>query len=164
MCPSRLNGKIQGDFYRTQRGSSLIIAVFIIVVMAVLATSLNKNIASSSSQVNYEVLGTRALLASEAGNEAMLTQLFPIDGSGAICPVGTQQRYLTTAGLNQCTVASTCSETTIEGKTYYSIVSTGVCKVNFVGDNSNPNLADANCTSSDALCVSRTVEVEAKTL
>lgn len=162
--PHRLQSSCLGKGTK-QSGSAMIIAVFIIVVMAVLATSLNKNIASSTSQVTNEVLGTRALLAAEAANERALVALFPLDGSAPACPVGDQQFYFTGIGFNQCVALTSCTtRTTADGSQYFRIGSTGVCKSSFVGSNNTPNLSDVNCLSSDKVCVSRTVEVEAKAL
>lgn len=145
-----------------QLGSSLIIAVFIIVVMSLLAASLSRNISSSSAQVNNEVLGTRALFAAESGNEKALAQIFPTATGAVSSCVASQQMYLTTIGFGQCTVISTCATQISGGVSYYYISSTGACKAGMSGNNSSPNSTDALCLSSDKVCVSRTVDVEAK--
>lgn len=150
------------DLLRKQYGSSLIIAVFIIIVMSLLAASLSRNLSSSSAQVNNEVLGTRALFAAESGNEKALAQIFPTATGAVSSCIASQQMYLTTTGFGQCTVVSSCSSNLSGGVNYYYVSSTGVCKVGLSGNNSSPNSNDALCLSSDKICVSRTVDIEAK--
>ena len=145
---------------RSQTGSALIMAVFILVVLGLLAASLTKVMSGASDQVIQEVLGTRALLAAESGNERTLAQLFPIDGSPAVC--ASEQRFYfdsSVAGLVNCAVESSCNEQVTGGLNYYSVVSTGICKQGFTGNQTN----DFTCRGAE-LCVSRTLEVEAKAL
>ena len=155
MCPNQISVK-------RQRGSALVMAVFIIVVMSILAIGISKTISSSTDQTANEVLGTRALMAAESGNELVLAQLFPVTGGGGSC-TASQQMYFSVAGLLSCNVQATCSNNTSGGTDYYQIVSTGVCKQALVGNNSSKQAQDLTC-SADQICVSRTLEVEAKEL
>lgn len=151
------------QFIKKQRGSSLAIAVFIIVVMAMLASAISKAISASSEQSVYEVLGTRALFAAEAANERALALIFPLSGAALACAPTSEQIYFTVSGLSQCTARYTCTESDPDaiGVSYYSVAATGVCKNGLAGNSGSPNVNDLIC-SANQVCVSRTVEVEAK--
>lgn len=142
-----------------QRGSSLIVAVFLIVVFAILSLGITQTISSSTDQNINEILGTRALLAAESGNEIALQQLFPISGLAPNC-VATQQTYFYTDGLLHCNVLTSCKEQTVSDVSYYQVVSTGICKAFLQGSNANKQSIDSRCLANE-LCVSRTIEVEA---
>ena len=165
-----------------QRGSALIIAVFILVVMGFLAAGLTKTISASTDQVVNEVLGTRALLAAEAGNEMVLAQLFEVNASltagdlDALCTSTsgsstTHRRYFSdddgvlnasdVVGLLSCAVQSSCARRTYGGVDFFSVSSTGVCKSRLSGNQASPALGDFSCTA-EQVCVSRTLVVEAK--
>jgi len=151
---------------RQQQGGALIVAVFVVVVMSALAVGITRNISSSSEQIVYEVMGTRALMAAETGNQMVLMQLFPLNSAVRSCATigAIQTEYFTAGALTQCTVTATCSEQTVGGTTYFSISSTGVCKDRHAGTKVSPATADYSCANTDALCVSRRIEIEAKTL
>lgn len=143
----------------SQTGSALAIAVFIIVVMALLAAGISKSISSSSEQTVFEVYGTRALFAAESANERMLALIFPIsiDGSDAAACVSSQSTKFTQPGLVNCVATTTCTlnEPVGSDTQYYQIVSTGVCKTY--------ESTDVSC-GNEKICASRTIEVEAKAL
>jgi len=78
---------------KSQRGSAIVIALFIIVVMSLLVASLSQLLRSSSESVSYEVLGTRAFYAAQTGLEAGLVQLFPVNSSSSTyCEIGVDGR------------------------------------------------------------------------
>lgn len=143
---------------KKQGGSALAIAVFIIVVMSLLATGISKSISSSEEQTVYEVFGTRALLAAESANEMALSQIFPLTGSG-VC-TASQNTYFNQNGLLNCVATTTCSsrDPDLVGTTYYQVISTGICKANL-----NNDTGDFSC-GNEKICVSRSIEVEAKEL
>lgn len=155
--------------YKKQHGGALAIAVFVIIVMSLLSVAISRSISASSNQTVYEVLGTRALLAAEAGNELMLRQLFPLATVGlpnptaVTCPnEDTRLRFeaLNIEGLNECVVTTSCrsNPTPVSNtqNTYYFVESTGVCKAVMASEDT-----DFACQNSDQTCVSRKVEVEA---
>jgi len=143
-----------------QRGSSLAIAVFIIIVMSLLTTAITDTISSSQDLVVQEVLGTRALMAAESANDLSLGQIFPLDSVAQSCTLVTTSRdFSTIDGLQNCVAATTCTEQAINSQTYYLISSTGVCKGSLADDSS-----DYSCDIADEVCVSRTVELEAREL
>jgi len=152
--------------YRRNRhqGGALLIAVFVIVVMAALTAAITKNISASTDQTVYEVLGTRALLAAEMGNEKKLADLFSYNGNTANCSVGEEVRIFNVIdagatyvpGLEHCAYIIDCSTNSTGGVNYYSISTTGLCKADLDGT------SDDFFCAADEFCVSRTVEVEAK--
>ena len=145
---------------KRQRGSSLIIAVFIIVVFAILSLSITRTISSSTDQNVNEILGTRSLLAADTATELTLSQLFPLNNASPAC-IAKQQLYFSTAGLENCNAVVSCQETTIGNQQYFEIVSTGVCKAVLIGNSGAPAQADERCLALET-CVSRTLEVEAR--
>ncbi|AWB68808.1 hypothetical protein C2869_21460 [Saccharobesus litoralis] len=161
MMPSQYTGLVK------HQGSALTLAVFIIVVMALLASALIKMLSSSNESVAVEVYGARALQAATTGVEYMSSLIFPTDASatdtGAIASNACSDLSATTLnvtlptsstlGLAGCSFSVTCQDRVIdvadaapaENVRYYRFVSTGTC--------------DATDWSA-----SRTVQVEAKAL
>ncbi|GEM80951.1 hypothetical protein [Vibrio superstes] len=63
----------------SQQGNVYIIAIFVIVVMGMLALNLTRISWSNQDTLTREVLGTQAALLAQSGNEWALTHLFPLD-------------------------------------------------------------------------------------
>ncbi len=150
-----------------QRGSALVLALFIMVVMLLLGAALVRMLSSSGEAIAYEVVGTRAYNAANSGLQAKLAALFPLSNTamqcdevtsvtllteGALAPADTvDTNYLpnlnNSSGLANCSVARlSCSNFKQYGVTYYKLTSTGECKM----DGSS--------------VTSRTVVVEARTV
>jgi hypothetical protein len=68
-----------------QAGFSLPVAIFILVIMALIGTALANLIQSSHTALGQEVLSTRAFYAAESGAQYALGQLFPLNGGAANC-------------------------------------------------------------------------------
>ncbi|WP_232603930.1 hypothetical protein [Photobacterium carnosum] len=66
------------NHYTKQRGSGLMIILFVIVVMGFMAMAMIKIGASSQTMTTKEVLGTRAWFSAYSANEVLLTKLFPL--------------------------------------------------------------------------------------
>ncbi|WP_318412902.1 MshP protein [Photobacterium leiognathi subsp. mandapamensis] len=64
--------------YNKQRGSGLMIVLFVIVVMGLMAMVMTKIGTSSQTMTTKEVLGTRAWFTAHSANEVVLTKLFPL--------------------------------------------------------------------------------------
>ena len=144
-----------------QNGSSLVLAIFVLVVMLLLGTALVRMLATSSQSIAYEVLGARAYQAANIGVQDRLATLFPIGTSPQYClgidislpdpgdsPV--VANYLTNIanvdGLNNCIVSElSCTDFKVDDVVYYQVRSTG------------------QCTAGD-ITTSRTIEVEARSL
>jgi MSHA biogenesis protein MshP len=117
-----------------QRGSALVIAVFIIVVMTLLIGSLSRQLLSSSENVSYEVLGTRAFLAAQSGMERGLQALYNLDTAvqtscaNSLFTKNFEQSSID--GLRQCQVQVNCSAATSTldpAVTHFYLTSTGTC-------------------------------------
>ncbi len=67
-------------FYSKQRGSALIVSVFIITVMAAFAAAMIRIDWSGQDMTSREVFATRAWFAAHSGNEYVLSKLFPLGG------------------------------------------------------------------------------------
>ncbi len=96
----------------TQRGSALVIAVFIIVVALALALSLARLLTSGSQSVVYEVQGTRTLFAAQSALELSLPQLFPLNGATTSCAALTLEHNFSGDGLAGCSATVSCSRYT----------------------------------------------------
>ncbi|GIU41017.1 MSHA biogenesis protein MshP [Shewanella sairae] len=146
-----------------QRGSALVIGVFIITVMFLLAATLINVLNDADQQVSVEVWGTRALAAANSGADRSLAVLFPIDGSAGSCTtfatwnIGADTGL---AGFHGCTVLMECSSVTTSfpapktNMTQYLITSTATCSTGECDSGIN---SDSSC-----IRVSRQVEVEAR--
>lgn len=110
----------------SQRGFSLPIAIFIIVIMALLAAGAVNILNKGLSGVSQEVLSTRAFYSAESGAQHVLSQLFPLNGGAANCAANSSLTFNST-GLNSCRANMTCSATTIGSETFYTVNSTGTC-------------------------------------
>jgi MSHA biogenesis protein MshP len=116
-----------------QRGSALIVAVFIIVIMTLLGTALVRMMSSSAETVAYEVLGARAYQAAQAGLQRKLAEVFPLAPAVGICnapdpPV--PYDFSAIRGLENCRATNVgCTDSEILGVTYYIITSRGQCDI-----------------------------------
>lgn len=121
----------------TQRGSMLVIALFIIVIMAILGLAMLKMMSASAQSVVFEVYGQRALNAARSGVEQRLAAAFPIadpaiPGSGnPQCLSNVRHTFTGTDGLQNCEFISSCQQIPIRDGVnsydYYRFSSTGTC-------------------------------------
>lgn len=114
----------------SQHGFSLPVAIFILVIMALIGTALVNLTLSSHQSLSQEVMSTRAFYAAESGAQTALSQLFPLNGAAATCSAPYPTVTLSATGLDGCTAVINCSSNTIGTSTYYTLTSTGTC--NFV--------------------------------
>lgn len=114
----------------TQRGSALVIAVFVIVVMLALTLSLSRLLISGSETVVYEVQGTRTLMAAQSGLELALTELFPLAAPTASCAALSTSHTFSGAALQGCSATISCSGYTPVGADavpVFQLISTADC-------------------------------------
>jgi MSHA biogenesis protein MshP len=114
---------------RSQRGFSLPVAIFILVIMALLGAAMVTIMQNSQQSVATAVLSTRAFFSAQTGAQSALGQLFPLNGGAANCLASYPTINYTTSGLAGCTAVVSCSGSTIGSKTYYTLRSTGTCDV-----------------------------------
>lgn len=112
-----------------QRGSMLVIAIVLIVVIGLLAVALTRLLGSSSESVSYELLGARALAAANSGMERQLYLLLrPATGSVAGSCAVTDTLNWSEAGLSHCQARLSCQQQALpEGKQLYRLSSIGRC-------------------------------------
>ncbi|MGY3941925.1 pilus assembly PilX family protein [Aeromonas tecta] len=138
----------------SQRGSAIMIALFVIVIMALLAAAMGRFLLDSGEKNTAEVRGVRALMAAQSGLEIALYRLYPNgQWQGQQCAASTSLRF-TDAGLVGCQVIVSCTKIPVSAagitQTGYHFSSEGRC--GDPGTNSGPN---------PDFAVSRTLVVEA---
>ncbi|WDE10945.1 MSHA biogenesis protein MshP [Thalassomonas haliotis] len=155
---------IQPGRFSTQRGSALMLALFVLTVLLMLGAALMRTLSSSSETIAQEVLGTRALAAANSGMQAHLVQLFPHNLAQDSCPADATYNFDGISGLDHCSAVVTCSllfpdtsNTNRKGfdVAYFSLTSTGNCGTAAI----NEMQAD----SKNIVLSSRTIQVEART-
>lgn len=129
---------------KRQGGSMLLTAIFILTVMIFLAVTLQDIFSNSARSVAYEVYGTRALQAANAGAERALQLIFnpsvggtPLVFSAAEPAAATatmpQLDVSGTPGLHGCTVDVSVSRFTVTDTdffynyTHYRVDSSATC-------------------------------------
>lgn len=126
----------------SQKGSALVIAVFISVVILLLVVALSKLLIASSEGVSYEVQGTRSFFAAQSGIEYALIELFPLASATVTssCPGSLQNGELpdlmlepsinfNTEGLRNCSVHISCQVrlSGVNEISHFWLTSTGRC-------------------------------------
>jgi len=112
-----------------QQGSSLVIAIFIIIVLSLLGAALVRMLNSSAETIVYEVYGTRALQAAQSGLQKKLADLFPLSVGPTCNLVNEDKDFSNTPGLDNCSYAASCVSNTNGSITTYTITSTGSCSI-----------------------------------
>lgn len=134
MCPDT------PTMVRSQRGSAILIALFVIVIMALLAAAMGRFLVDSSEKHTVEVRGVRALMAAQSGLEIALYRLYPSgQWQGQAC--GPLTFTFTEAGLAGCKASVSCTKLPVSvagvTQTGYRFSSEGRCGE--PGANSGPN-------------------------
>ncbi|MEZ9035860.1 MSHA biogenesis protein MshP [Vibrio cyclitrophicus] len=119
----------------SQQGSVLVVAVFVIVVMGFLATSLVQVQWSNHDTLTRKQLGTQAWLLAHSANEWALTQVYPLTVSPAVstsvsAACGNLNSNQVSSGMSTiCTVDElTCSQIgTLDSVGFFKIESTAIC-------------------------------------
>jgi MSHA biogenesis protein MshP len=138
-----------------QQGSAIVLAIFVMVVVMLLGSTLMQILSTSNENIAQEVLGTRAFAAANSGMQAQLEKLFPLDNAAGVCPsAATTYDFSTINGLNHCQASVTCTNyATNNSVKYYRLKSTGTCGTGTMAANSD-----------GIVLSSRTVQVEARDL
>lgn len=152
MFPERCQSKKMG-------GSALMIALFVIVVMAMLAAVMGRFLLDSSEKNTVEVRSVRALLAAQSGLEVALYRLFPNRTAAqpqpsAVCESSRMISFTGNPGLVDCQAVVQCRSASA---TYNGVVSTGY-RLQSVG---TCGLRNDLTSASPDFRVSRTLMVEA---
>lgn len=113
-----------------QGGLSLILAIFVLVVLAILGASMTRLLGAGSESTAREVIAVRALMAAESGAQRKLNEIFSEPTAAlrpAICTTASALWSHSIDGLNGCEVDVDCDVVTVSGANYYTINSTGEC-------------------------------------
>ncbi len=114
-------------YCKHQQGFSLPVAIFILVIMALIGTAAVSLMQRSMEGVGNEVMSTRAFFAAESGAQYAMNQLFSLTGAAANCPATYPVQNYNSTGIASCTATVQCSGVTVGSKTYYTVTSTGNC-------------------------------------
>ncbi|MFQ2503720.1 MSHA biogenesis protein MshP [Aeromonas caviae] len=130
---------------RSQRGSAILIALFVIVIMALLAAAMGRFLVDSSEKHTVEVRGVRALMAAQSGLEIALYRLYPNgQWQGQQCAASTSLSF-TDAGLTGCQAIVTCNKVSVSAagatQTAYDFSSEGRCGDPETNSGPNPDFA-----------------------
>ena len=112
---------------RSQHGSMLVIALFVIIVLAFLGQTMTRLLSSSSENTVHEVLGQRAINAAKSGIECAVAANF-----GLGCPDNLSKEFSGVNGLKDCSYNVTLAppkNITDDGEsfTYLTFTSVGQC-------------------------------------
>jgi len=120
---------------KQQQGSMLVIALFIIVVMSLLAATLSRVLSSSADSVANEVYSAKAYYAAESGMDYGIYQILRNNQICADFPAVTaisgaanvQFDISNETGLENCSVAITCQRIPVDNSSLFYLTSTGTC-------------------------------------
>lgn len=128
MFPNRIS---ECNVSHKQAGSALVLAIFIIVVMTLLGSALVRMMGANAETIAYEVIGTRAYQAAQAGSQRKISELFPLLPNNGVCLSNIDYDFSTVEGLENCKAVNvSCKEdVNVSGIAYYTITSTGQCNV-----------------------------------
>ena len=144
MFPNKSVNKIQGkhllanksrhySFAKKQTGSMIVMALFAIIVLALLAGTLVNMISTSSNSVLYEVYGVRAKNAAQSGVQEVAMAAFPLGTGPQLCnqTINSPASFSTISGFQSCQFTASCTTTDINFNgtdyRYYRFSSTGSC-------------------------------------
>ncbi len=105
------------------------VAVFIIVVLSLLASALFGLFSSSGSASIANVGGARANFAAKSAVEEALLKLFPVDGGAADCSTTTVT--FSEPGLANCSADVTCTSFSLDelDGTHYRLRASASCAI-----------------------------------
>ncbi len=112
--------------YRKQTGIGLISAVFLIVVVSMLALAITGMVRTSSDEFAQNMIDQRTLLAAQSGAQLGLNKLFSPLGASA-CVNWTFD--LESMGLRSCQAVVQCRSLLVASESHYTLESDGSCAV-----------------------------------
>jgi len=104
---------------KKQQGVSIVAAVFLITVLALLATAAVQLVATSQQSLSQEITSVKAYFAAQTGLQWGMYQ------SVYTSPTSSHTITLSNGGLNSTNVAVLFSPTIIDGNTFYLIEANG---------------------------------------
>ncbi|WP_297466376.1 hypothetical protein [Acidithiobacillus sp.] len=129
-----------------EKGSALVMVIFIMVVLALLLAALAYITAQSNQNTAYQIASTRAYWAAQSGAEWGTYQIAPVTGSAASQCFSPNPAHLAIGsipGLGGCsaTVACSSSPPTTASTTSYQITSQGACPAGNLDAGNSPVVA-----------------------
>ncbi|CAB0150563.1 hypothetical protein PSI9734_01002 [Pseudidiomarina piscicola] len=125
---------------RRQRGAALAIALFVLLVMSLVGLTLVRSLNDTANAVASDVLGARAQFAAQSGIDAVMVELYPLNGTfdSSVCPARNTieppvvRSYSYTAlGLTQCTTDIRCNQLQLNSPysgTHVRLIAEGSCQ------------------------------------
>ena len=111
-----------------QSGSSLIIAIFVILFGTLILLALARLTTASSATLIYEVQGQRSYWLAKSTLDLGFVQLFPLNQAAQSCTaVNTSMRNWNSNDWAGCQSQLTCDDETVDGKKWYRLTSTAWC-------------------------------------
>lgn len=118
--------KLNGRLPSKQSGLGLPVALFIIIIMSLIAVAVNQLNLSSNQAYSQNVLSARAFYAAESG--AQIRSQVVLSTRPCACGSSESISYdFTVPGLNQCQADTNCTSFVAAGNTYCTIISIGSC-------------------------------------
>jgi len=108
-----------------QRGLGLISAIFVITVMALLASGVASLVANSANIHSWQMLSMRAQSAAASGLEIKLAAL----AEQRNCAAESTKYSYDTPGLYQCSAVVSCTSVKHQSKVFITLDSRGSCGV-----------------------------------
>ncbi|GGO71306.1 hypothetical protein GCM10010982_26800 [Bowmanella pacifica] len=111
----------------------LMMALFILVILAGLGFALSRILSTSSDTIVNEVYGVRALQAAKSGLEIQLSEIFPIGSSVGVpssCQTDSVFQPLAVPGLTNCAYLRRCQSQAYAAADIrlYQLSVTGACQ------------------------------------
>lgn len=143
-----------------QRGSALMLTLFILIVLILLGSALMRVLSTGSEATAQEVIGTRAYMAANSAMQAELQKLFPLNETAIQCNSNATYDFSASGsnidGLFHCSATTTCTHYATHpttGDLFYRLNSIGKCAS-----------SSLQSDSKDVVVSSRTIQVEARDL
>ncbi|MBU2732024.1 hypothetical protein [Acidithiobacillus ferridurans] len=130
-----------------EKGSALVLVIFIMVVLALLLAALAYITAQSNQNTAYQIASTRAYWAAQSGAEWGTYQIAPATGSAAsqcFSPNPARPGIGSIPGLGGCSATVACSSASTASTTSYQITSQGTCPAGDLGPGNVPVSAIRN--------------------
>ncbi len=130
MCP-----KLPMVSLQRQQGSMLVIALFVIIVLAMLGATMSKMVIASNMSVVTDLTGLRAKHAANAGLEVLGGMAFPLDTPIQTCnsTINSNADFSAITGFGNCTYTASCNSISVTKNGnqhyFYRFTSEGACQV-----------------------------------
>ena len=127
-----------------EKGSALVMVIFIMVVLALLLAALAYITAQSNQNTAYQIASTRAYWAAQSGAEWGTYQIAPATGSAAsqcFSPNPAHPAIGSISGLGGCSATVACLSAGTASTTSYQITSQGSCPAGNLGAGDSPVVA-----------------------